>query len=70
MRIDNALRHFIHLDSEAAIETEGLVGKKIVTITPGGADAAEITDGGVIPSKKSGKYFCNHGRDRINNGQH
>ncbi len=51
MRIDNALRHFIHLDSEAAIETEGLVGKKIVTITPGGADAAEITDGGVIPSK-------------------
>lgn len=51
MKIDNALRHFIHLDSEAAIETEGLVGKKIVTITPGGADAAEITDGGVIRSK-------------------
>lgn len=51
MRIDNALKHFIHLDSEAAIETEGLVGKKIVTITAGSADASEIGDGGVIRSK-------------------
>lgn len=51
MRIDNALKHFIHLDSEAAIETEGLVGKKIVTITAGSADASEIADGGVIRSK-------------------
>ena len=51
MRIDNALKHFVHLDSEAAIETEGLVGKKIVTITAGGADANEITDGGTIRSK-------------------
>ncbi|MFA5804580.1 MAG: MlaD family protein [Melioribacteraceae bacterium] len=51
MRIDNALKHFIHLDSEAAIETEGLVGKKIVTITAGSADAPEIGDGGVIRSK-------------------
>jgi len=51
MRIDNDLKHFIHIDSEAAIETEGLVGKKIVTITPGGADAPEIGDGGVIRSK-------------------
>ncbi|PKL81872.1 MAG: hypothetical protein CVV24_13040 [Ignavibacteriae bacterium HGW-Ignavibacteriae-3] len=51
MRIDNRLKHFIHIDSEAAIETEGLVGKKIVTITPGGANAAEIADGGTIRSK-------------------
>lgn len=51
MRIVNALKHFIHLDSEAAIETEGLVGKKIVTITAGSADAPEIGDGGVIRSK-------------------
>ena len=51
MRIDNDLKHFIHIDSEAAIETEGLVGKKIVTITPGGADAAEVGDGGIIRSK-------------------
>ncbi len=51
MRIDNALKHFIHIDSEAAIETEGLVGKKIVTISPGSPDAAEINDGGTIRSK-------------------
>ena len=51
MRIDNALKHFIHFDSEAAIETEGLVGKKIVTITAGSANAPEIGDGGVIRSK-------------------
>ena len=51
MRIDNALKHFIHIDSEAAIETEGLVGKKIVTITPGSANTAEISDGGIIRSK-------------------
>jgi len=51
MRIDNSLIHFIHIDSEAAIETEGLVGKKIVTITAGGAGTPEIVDGGIIRSK-------------------
>lgn len=51
MRIDNDLKHFIRLDSEAAIETEGLVGKKIVTITPGSAKIEEINDGGIIKSK-------------------
>jgi len=33
MRIDNNLKHFIRIDSEAAVETEGLVGKKIVSVT-------------------------------------
>ena len=51
MRIDVSLKHFIRLDSQAAIETEGLVGKKIVTITPGSAGFAEIEDGGIIKSK-------------------
>jgi len=51
MRIDVSLKHFIRLDSQAAIETEGLVGKKIVTITPGSASFAEIEDGGIIKSK-------------------
>jgi len=51
MRIDNDLKHFIRLDSEAAIETEGLVGKKIVTITPGSANVEEINDGGILKSK-------------------
>jgi phospholipid/cholesterol/gamma-HCH transport system substrate-binding protein len=51
MRIVNDLKHLIKFDSEASIETEGLVGKKIVAITPGSPDAAEVTDGGVIRSK-------------------
>ena len=51
MRIDNDLKHFIRLDSKAAIETEGLVGKKIITITPGSSNMAEIVDGGAIESK-------------------
>ncbi|MEG8946395.1 MlaD family protein [Rosettibacter firmus] len=51
MRIDSELKRFIRLDSQAAIETEGLVGKKIVTITPGSPNLAEIEDGGIIKSK-------------------
>lgn len=51
MRIDNELKRFIRLDSQAAIETEGLVGKKIVTITPGSPNLEEISDGGIIKSK-------------------
>jgi phospholipid/cholesterol/gamma-HCH transport system substrate-binding protein len=51
MRIDNDLKHFIRLDSQAAVETEGLVGKKIITITPGSSDMAEINEGGIVKSK-------------------
>ncbi len=51
MRIDNELKRFIRLDSQASIETEGLVGKKIVTITPGSPNLEEIEDGGIIKSK-------------------
>jgi len=51
MRIDNTLKHFIRLNSEAAIETEGLVGKKIVTISAGSDQAPEITEDGTIRSK-------------------
>ena len=51
MRIVNDLKHLIRIDSEASIETEGLVGKKIVAITPGSTDAAEVASGGVIKSK-------------------
>lgn len=51
MRIDNELKHFIRLDSRASVETEGLVGKKIVSITPGSPAAAEIEDDGIIQTK-------------------
>ena len=51
LNIDENVRHFIRLNSEASIETEGLVGKKIVSITPGSPDMDIIKDGGIIPSK-------------------
>jgi phospholipid/cholesterol/gamma-HCH transport system substrate-binding protein len=51
MSIDQDLRHFIRIDSEASIETAGLVGKKIVSIIPGSPDKAVVSDGGTIKSK-------------------
>ncbi len=51
MNIDVTLKKFIRIDSQAAIETEGLVGKKIITITPGSHDKPEIENGVAIPSK-------------------
>ncbi|MBN2572479.1 MAG: MCE family protein [Ignavibacteriales bacterium] len=52
MTIDESVKGYIRLDSEASIETEGLVGRKIITITPGSPDAVQIEDGGVIIGKE------------------
>ena len=51
MKIKAELHHFIRLNSIASIETEGLVGKKIVSITPGTSDKAIVSDGGFIASR-------------------
>jgi len=51
MRIDSDVRNFIKIDSRASIETEGLVGNKIIIITAGSASAKTINDGGYIKSK-------------------
>lgn len=51
MRIETNLIHFIRLDSYASIETEGLVGKKIISISPGSANEEVIRDGGVVRSR-------------------
>lgn len=53
MRIKKDVRQFIRLDSEAAIETEGIIGSKIVIITPGSKENAVIEDGGVIMSQSA-----------------
>jgi phospholipid/cholesterol/gamma-HCH transport system substrate-binding protein len=52
MNIDNEIRNFIRLDSEATIETEGLVGKKIISITPGSAKFEIISNGSIIKSRE------------------
>lgn len=51
MRINKDVKQFIRLDSEASIETEGIIGSKIVVITPGSKENATIDDGGVIMSQ-------------------
>lgn len=51
MRIEEDVQQFIRLDSEASIETEGLVGKQIISISPGTTQFAAITDGGIIKAK-------------------
>lgn len=53
MRIDKDVKEFIRLDSEAGIETEGIIGSKIISITPGSKASATISDGGVIMSQEA-----------------
>ncbi len=50
MRIEERVRNFVRLNSVASIATEGLVGKKIVTITPGTTEYEVVQDGGMIES--------------------
>lgn len=52
MRINSDMRQFIRLDSKATIQTEGLVGGKVVSITPGTQNYAVISNNGVIKSKQ------------------
>lgn len=49
--IEKDVIKFIRLNSEATIATEGLVGKKIVAITPGSEEYEVIQDGGTLKSK-------------------
>jgi phospholipid/cholesterol/gamma-HCH transport system substrate-binding protein len=48
MRIKDEIRPFLKKDSKASIETEGLVGNKVVVITMGTDKAEGIADGGTI----------------------
>jgi len=50
MRVKEDVKRFIKKDSRASIETEGLVGNKVVMIAMGTPTAEEITDGGTILS--------------------
>jgi phospholipid/cholesterol/gamma-HCH transport system substrate-binding protein len=52
MRVKDEVKRFIKKDSRASIETEGLVGNKVIMITMGSEGADEIKDGGKILSKE------------------
>lgn len=50
MRIKDEIRPFLKKDSRASIETEGLVGNKVVVISMGSDKSEGISDGGIILS--------------------
>lgn len=50
MRIKDEIKSFLKKDSRASIETEGLVGNKVVVISMGSDNSEGISDGGVILS--------------------
>ncbi len=52
MRIKSDVKRFIKKDSRASIETEGLVGNKVVMVSMGSESSDEVSDGGFILSKE------------------
>jgi phospholipid/cholesterol/gamma-HCH transport system substrate-binding protein len=52
MRIKDDVRRFIKKNSKASIETQGLVGDKVVTISMGSENEPEISNNGIILSKE------------------
>ena len=53
MQLENDVRKFIRKNSIAAVGTDGLMGNKLVNISPGTANAPVITDEDVIPSLRT-----------------
>ena len=51
MRLHNEVQRFIRKDTKASIETEGLVGNKVVVLEIGSATADLIEEGGTIQAK-------------------
>ena len=52
MRLLDEIRHFITVNTQAEIQTEGLVGNKFVSLKVGEGGAEPIEDGGVILAKE------------------
>jgi phospholipid/cholesterol/gamma-HCH transport system substrate-binding protein len=52
MRLLEEIRHFIRVDTQAEIQTEGLVGNKFVSLKIGDTDSEPVKDDGVILAKE------------------
>ncbi len=52
MRLVTDIERFIRKDTKASIETEGLVGNKVVILQIGTSTSEPVSDGGVIQSKE------------------
>jgi phospholipid/cholesterol/gamma-HCH transport system substrate-binding protein len=51
MRLDARLRHLVRSDAIARILAEGMVGARVVEITPGQPDSPLVAEGGAIESE-------------------
>jgi phospholipid/cholesterol/gamma-HCH transport system substrate-binding protein len=52
LRVDERLRHLVRTDAVARIVSEGLVGAKVVELTPGRPDAPVLSELGQIASER------------------
>ncbi|HVO73629.1 MAG TPA: MlaD family protein, partial [Ignavibacteriaceae bacterium] len=52
MEVLTDIKQFIRTDTKATIETEGLVGNKVVILKMGSSSADQVKDGGTIQSKE------------------
>jgi len=56
MNLSEDIRRFIRTDSKATIETEGLVGNKVVVIEAGSGAAEMVNDGGYIQTTEQPSF--------------
>jgi phospholipid/cholesterol/gamma-HCH transport system substrate-binding protein len=52
MKLISDIKRFIRTDTKASIETEGLVGNKVVVLKIGSSQAEEVNDGGTIKTEE------------------
>lgn len=52
MRLITDIERFIRKDTKASIETEGLVGNKVIILQIGTSSSEQVKDGGIIQSKE------------------
>lgn len=52
MRLLTEIEHFIRVDTQAEIQTEGLVGNKFIALKIGESKSEQVKDGGVILAKE------------------
>jgi phospholipid/cholesterol/gamma-HCH transport system substrate-binding protein len=53
MLIKTSLKKYIHKNAIASIGTDGLVGNKIINLTPGRDSAALVEEGDILPCRKT-----------------
>ena len=51
LRLDNRLHSLVRTDAVARILAEGMVGARVVEISPGGKDSPVVAEGGIIGSE-------------------